>query len=222
MNRLRWKWIFITLSLAAVVGAVTFRFFPEYVGLVWLFFYIIPSNSFIPFPHEPAIIYYGKLYGPMLTTLTALVPTIIACYIDYEVLTPAFDRTRLGKIRHTRVYRKTLYYFSKAPFFTNAFAALSPVPFYPVRILSISSGYPAYKYTLAVLLGRLPRYFILAYGGAALNVPNGVILLFFIGILISIAIQRWRKPATASPEMAFVLEPAEDAKPVRNFWATKQ
>ncbi len=213
MNRRRWKWILSILALAAMIGALAFRYLPEYLGLVWLFFYIIPSNSFIPFPHEPAIIYYGKIYGPFITTLTALVPTIIACYIDYEVLTPAFDRTQLRKIKHTRIYRKTLHYFSKAPFFTNAFAALSPVPFYPVRILSISSGYPASRYTLAVLLGRLPRYFILAYGGAALDVPNGLILLIFVGFLLIIALRRWKKDA---PQVALVLEPADEINPARD------
>jgi len=159
---LKWKFFSIILLLAGVSGIISHYFFPRYTGLVWLFFYIIPSNSFIPFPHEPAILYYGKMYGALLTTIVATVPTIIACYLDYAVLTPLFDRTRLGNIRHSTIYQRTLYYYQKAPFFTNMLAAISPVPFYPVRILSISSGYSAWKYTTAVVMGRVPRYLFLA------------------------------------------------------------
>ncbi len=187
---LKWKFMSVILILAGISGVISYYVFPQYLGLVALFFYIIPSNSFIPFPHEPAILYYGKIYGPFLTTLVATVPTIIACYLDYAALTPLFDRTRLGNIRNTRLYQRTLHYYNKAPFLTNALAALSPVPFYPVRILSISSGYSAWKYTTAVVLGRIPRYFFLAAMGNILQIPNWIIGLFFVLIGFSFLYQR--------------------------------
>lgn len=185
MKRISIKWYFVILSLliATLSGIVVYYFYPEYIGLAFLFFYIIPSNSFIPFPHEPAIIYYGKIFGPLLTTLTAIIPTIIACIIDYAVLTPVFFRTRVSRMKDTRIYQKTVYYYQKAPFFTNFMAAISPVPFYPVRVLSVSSAYPLWKYTSSVLLGRIPRYFILALFGDLLNIPNWVILFFFVSLI---------------------------------------
>jgi len=179
----KWKFIISTLTIATLTGIITYFYYPKYIGLVFLFFYIIPSNSFIPFPHEPAIIYYGKIFGPLLTTLTATIPTIIACIIDYAVLTPVFTRTRLSKIKDTGIYKKTVHYFNKAPFFTNLIAALSPVPFYPVRILSVASQYPLWKYTTAIALGRIPRYYFLALFGALLNIPNWVIALFFLSLV---------------------------------------
>ena len=185
MKRISIKWYFVILSLliATLSGIVVYYFYPEYIGLAFLFFYIIPSNSFIPFPHEPAIIFYGKIFGPLLTTLTAIIPTIIACIIDYAVLTPVFFRTRVSRMKDTRIYQKTVYYYQKAPFFTNFMAAISPVPFYPVRVLSVSSAYPLWKYTSSVLLGRIPRYFILALFVDLLNIPNWVILFFFVSLI---------------------------------------
>ncbi|MCK4893296.1 MAG: VTT domain-containing protein [Calditrichia bacterium] len=185
LKRISIKWYFVILSLliATLSGIVVYYFYPEYIGLAFLFFYIIPSNSFIPFPHEPAIIFYGKIFGPLLTTLTAIIPTIIACIIDYAVLTPVFFRTRVSRMKDTRIYQKTVYYYQKAPFFTNFMAAISPVPFYPVRVLSVSSAYPLWKYTSSVLLGRIPRYFILALFGDLLNIPNWVILFFFVSLI---------------------------------------
>ncbi len=207
---LKWKFFSIILLLAGVSGIISHYFFPRYMGLVWLFFYIIPSNSFIPFPHEPAILYYGKMYGALLTTIVATVPTIIACYLDYAVLTPLFDRTRLGNIRHSTIYQRTLYYYQKAPFFTNMLAAISPVPFYPVRILSISSGYSAWKYTTAVVMGRVPRYFFLAMMGDIFQIPNWFIALFFGILVFSFLHQRqaMRRPKPASE--APISSPVED------------
>ena len=175
--------------IASLSGMVIYYRYPKFVGLVFLFFYIIPSNSFIPFPHEPAIIYYGKIFGPLLTTLTAIILTILACIIDYAVLTPVFFRTRVSRMRDTRLYQKIIYYYDKAPFLTNFFAAISPVPFYPIRILSVSSAYPLWKYTTSVLLGRIPRYYFLALFGAIVNIPNWIILLFFFS-LVSVPIYR--------------------------------
>ena len=179
------KWIFVilTLFLASLTSFFIYFWYPEYLGYAFLFFYIIPSNSFIPFPHEPAIIYYGKILGPFSTTLTAIIPTIIACIIDYAVLSPVFSRTRLAKLKKTGIYLRTVYYFSKIPFITIFMAAISPVPFYPVRVLSVASEYPGWKYTLAVVLGRILRYYFLAFFGAVLNIPNWLILIFFLSLV---------------------------------------
>jgi membrane protein YqaA with SNARE-associated domain len=179
----RWKFVVVSLLIATIGGVVLYQRYPRYLGLFFLFCYIIPSNSFIPFPHEPAIIYYGKIFGPLLTTITATIPTIIACIIDYAILTPVFSRTRLSRIKTTSIYQKTVHYFYKAPFLTNLVAALSPLPFYPVRILSVASNYPLWKYTLAIVTGRIPRYYFLALFGAVLRISNWIILLFFVSLI---------------------------------------
>ena len=180
------KWIFVIISLivALIFGIISYFRFPEYRQLTLLFLYIIPSNSFVPFPHEPAIIYYGKLFGPLVTTATAIVPTIIACIIDYAVLSPVFSRTRLADLKKSKIYVRTVYYYSKAPFWTNFIAAISPIPFYPVRILSVASEYPLWKYSFSVVLGRIPRYYFLALTGAMLNIPNWIILIFFFSLIL--------------------------------------
>jgi membrane protein YqaA with SNARE-associated domain len=189
------KWYLIPVFLLIATLTTVYFYFshPQNLGLVWLFLYIIPSNSFIPFPHEPAIIYYGKIYGPLITTITAVIPTIIACIIDYAILTPIFSHTKLSKLRETKIYQQTVYYFYKAPFLTNMFAAFSPVPFYPVRILSVASKYSIWKYCLAVTVGRIPRYYFLALFGMVLNIPNWLIGLFFLSFVSAEIYRRWSK-----------------------------
>ena len=61
--------------------------------------------------------------------------------------------------------------------------AVSPIPFWPVRILSISTRYPFGRYTTAVTIGRIPRYFLLAFGGMTLNIPDWLIAVIFIAMI---------------------------------------
>ncbi len=205
-----WKLLIYTLFASILAGWFIYLYFPHYFGLVLLFFYIVPSNSFIPFPHEPAIIYYGKIFGPLATTITATIPTIVACVLDYQVLTPVFNRTRASKIKDTGIYQKTVRYYEKAPFLTNFVAALSPVPFYPIRILSVASGYPMWKYTSAVLAGRIPRYYLLALFGALLNIPNWIIGLFFLSLISTTVYQQISKRRQRKTAVDMVEDIAEE------------
>lgn len=147
-------------------------------------FYLLASTSFIALPHEPVLLYYGKQFGIYLPLLYSIIPTILGCYIDYAVLGPVLRHKKLSNIRDSNITKKLIGFFQISPFSTIFLSALSPLPFYPVRIVSIVSDYSAKKYVLAVLLGRLPRFFVLSAGGRILGFTNAEILLIFSPILI--------------------------------------
>lgn len=183
----KWQLVFWSLFALSFGGAFIYLYYPQYAGISILFLYVFPSNTFFAIPHEPAVIFYGKQFGALFTTLVALFPTVLGCMVDYQVLSPIFRRTRFKRMKQTRIYLRTVRYFQKAPFLTISGLAISPLPFYPARILSIASGYPMGKYILAVLVGRLPRYFLLALSGSLMNIPNWVIGAFFV-VFIGITI----------------------------------
>jgi len=206
----RWQLVFWSVAISTSVALFVYLNFPEYSGLAVMFFYILPSNTFLAIPHEPAVIYYGKEVGPLITTLVAILPTILGCMVDYQILRPVFRKTRLKKVKNTPLYLRTVKHFSRAPFLTIAALAVSPVPFYPARILSITSDYPQIKYILAVLAGRLPRYYILAYFGKILNIPNWLIIGFFAAIIILTLYKTWfGKTDVSELEMEFFEEKKE-------------
>ena len=196
--RLRKKWT-IFLALMAAFGFAFFliwRADPKYGGMVIYFFYTIPANSFLSLPHEPAVLYYAKMYSPLLLAILGGIATCLACFIDYEVLTPIFKLKKVSKIKETYLYKKCIDYFNKLPFVTIVLVGLSPIPFYPVRILAISSGYPMGKYMFSVFIGRVPRYYILAKFGQILRIPNWVIILLFAVMIGLIFLSRY--PRTKS------------------------
>ena len=171
-------------SVAGVAGLLL----PDYRDLSLLFFYSIPSNSFVPFPHEPALVYFGRSYHPAAAALAAVAGTVIACFVDYRAVNFAFQNARIRRTRDSDVYKGAVYYFRKAPFIAIWFAAMVPfVPFYIFRILSPASGYPLHRYVAAVFLGRFPRYLLFVMIGNLLNLTNLVLAggaVFFICLVL--------------------------------------
>jgi membrane protein YqaA with SNARE-associated domain len=158
---------------------------PQIKSTIFFFFYVMLSNSFIGIPHEPLMIYVGKLYPFYIPVLIAIIPTILGCYLDYLVLTPVLNSRLLRKPLNSNFYTKSEEYFKKFPYITLFFFALTPLPFYPVRILSVASRYPLNRYVSSVTLGRIPRYTILVLSGTAFNISNHILLVILLFMMTS-------------------------------------
>ena len=150
---------------ASVCTWLVWLFLPQWWQLSAYFWYSIPGNSFILLPHEPAVIYAGTLYSPILVALVGGLATIPASAFDYQLFNRALQLGPLARAKQSRISRFAVRAFSIQPWFTIVIFAFSPIPFYPVRILAPLADYPATRYVVAVLVGRVPRYYLLAWGG---------------------------------------------------------
>ena len=195
-DRALWLGIIVIIIIFGVALWVTLSLFPEYSTLWILFLYTIPSESLIAvIPHEPIIFYYSKLYHPFTVTWVTLIGTLFAEYVNYMVVTIFFEKTRLHDLRNRQTFQKAIHYFLLAPFISLVIAAITPVPFYPFRIIAPVSSYPLKKYLLAILVGRTPRFYILAHFGHIVVLPNRIIILLFVimSILLIISLIRRRE-----------------------------
>ncbi|MBT5713563.1 VTT domain-containing protein, partial [Candidatus Poribacteria bacterium] len=169
----------VALALCALVGAYVVWFHaPEWRGLVKLCGYTVVSNVYISvLPHEPVLLFYGKTIGPFWTMVAATVGAFLSGVIDHETLTRVLN---IGKVRKLyvdrKIYKVAARWYGKRPFLTIVVAAVSPVPFYPVKFLALSNSYPQGRYLLALVCGRAPRYFLYSWLGEVLDVPNWAIL----------------------------------------------
>jgi len=170
------------ILLASIVAVVS----PGYRFLGLLFLWTIVSNNVIPMPYEPVMVAMGAFYHPLLASTVAACGNIVAGFIDYEAIRYAFRLESLKRVKESAVYRGAVYYFLKAPFLSLVVAAFAPfIPFYLFRVLSPTSGYPLKRYMLAVFIGRLPRYYLFAYLGAALlPIP----LLMACGVILFVSV----------------------------------
>ena len=155
---------FILAALSCTL--LTWAFLSEWWILSAFFWYSIPGNSFLWLPHEPAVISAGAIYWPALVAVVAGLGTLIASIIDHAVFTRAFRSTSLASIKGTRVMKLTADLFNRWPWWTIVLFAFTPLPFYPVRVVAPMAGYSMPNYVSAVVVGRVPRYYLLALGGS--------------------------------------------------------
>ncbi len=174
--------IFIgVIIFSALVSVLIWFLLPEFKGIVWLYLYSIPSHVYISFlPHEPVLLYYGKEFNLFAAVFAATLGTLVAGFIDYETLTFVLNHNKVKKLYYDKyIYKKSVNFFYKFPFSMIIIAALTPVPYYPFKFLSIASAYPMKKYLLALSIGRVPRYFLLIWLGYTFKIPNWILLLTF-------------------------------------------
>ncbi len=180
-SRALWSVILPLIVMLAVVFIVTRYLFPQYSKLFILFLYSIPSQFIFPIiPHEPIIFYFSKYFSPLSVTLVALLGTLFAEYLNYMLVTFFLKIPKVDDLRERRTFKKATDYFLRLPFVSLAIAAITPVPFYPFRIIVPASEYPLKKYLLALIVGRTPQFYILAYLGYSVPLPNEIIIVLFI------------------------------------------
>ncbi len=187
----RWKVLLVLVESALVVALLLVWLLSEHVrqskSLWVLFFYSFPSEFLVGLvPHEPVLIYYGEYHAAWIVALVSAVSTAMAEGLNYTLFGVINDRPSIRSISENRMVRRTMELFGRLPFAAIVFAGLTPVPFFPVRILVVMTAYPIWKYLLGVFLSRAPRFFILAAMGAYLDIPVGLLSVLFIVLLVSV------------------------------------
>jgi membrane protein YqaA with SNARE-associated domain len=167
-------------GLMVVVGVVTsiliLRGF-ESNSYLYLAFYSVPANTAISlFPHEPVLIYFGKVGELIPTALWASAGTLVAGIMDHTVFVPVLNHANIAAYKEKKFYRKVMRYFLKRPFIALVVTGFTPIPFFPFKFLAFSIGYPMWKYVTALLVARFPRYYLYALLGATVPIPNWVLI----------------------------------------------
>ena len=186
------------LIMAAVMKELLFE---SVNPLLFLTFYSIPSNMAISvFPHEPLVVYYGRLYDPSLIAAIVMIGTIIAGILDYYVFAPIMEHRVTKFIRNTAEYKKAQKWFNYQPFLAIVIGGFSPLPFFIFKLLAFAAKYSVIKYLIALFVGRFPRYYLLAYAGSFFEIPPEIILIIFIVMISFYAISMWIRFRKAKTE----------------------
>lgn len=167
---------------------------------LYLAFYSIPANTAISvFPHEPVLIYFGKVADPWLAAAWATLGTAIAGVMDHLVFVPLLNLRNIRAYKRKRFYRKAISWFMKWPFATIVATGFAPIPFFPFKFLAFSIQYPMGKWVAALVVARFPRYYLLALLGATIPIPNWVLIAcvavvfsMYLVKVIPAGYKRWR------------------------------
>jgi len=176
----------VTVLGLALAAAVLLLALPEQRQLVWLGLYTIPSHMLIsPFPHEPALLHCAKTHPLWSVTLASTIGCSLAGMFDYWVLTPLFRNHKVRRrLEGMRIFQKSQRLFRRRPFLVLALTGMTPLPAQPFKFLSVAIGYPAWKYVAALVVGRTPKYYLLAWLGYMLQPPTWLLLLLTFGMLV--------------------------------------
>ena len=208
-----------TLLPALVCTLLAWAYASSLWQLVLYFWYSIPSNSFVYLPNEPGVLFAAAVYSPWVVAVVGGVATMIACIIDYAVIKRVFEFQQVARVKQTGIYKKAIQCFYWRPWPTIAILAVTPLPFYPVRVLAPSSGYPLWRYTSSSVIGRMARYYLLAIGGSWMHVPPQFLILMVVGMLstpiLAVLWARWKLRQAGSqtgdvPGEAMDMEGARD------------
>jgi len=180
----------VILALSLVVTTVLVGLLlPTCRGLVYLFWLTIACNAFIPIaPHEPVVLLYGKLYSPWVVAVCAAVATSIVELANYRILSSILNVKRIVAFREKRLYQRAERCFSRFPFWSLLLSGLAPIPFIPFRMLAVTTRYSVKRFVLSVFIGRMPRFYLLALTGMALDVPAWVyvmVLALTVGLVLT-------------------------------------
>lgn len=146
-----------------------------------LFLYSIPGNFLIDvIPYDPAIILFARFHEPLIIALVGVAGILASEIINYTCFEYIVDRKFFDKVLKHKFIVKITRLFNKAPFRTMVIVAFTPIPIYPFRFLVVMARFPLLKYLLALLIGRLPRLYLIALFGHLVALPGYVYLIIFL------------------------------------------
>jgi uncharacterized membrane protein YdjX (TVP38/TMEM64 family) len=76
-------------------------------------------------------------------------------------------------------------------------ARATPLPDAPIKLVAAAGRYPLPRYFIAVLLGGIPYFALLAWLGHEFPVPPWVLVALVVVIALVFAFERWRKRGRA-------------------------
>jgi membrane protein YqaA with SNARE-associated domain len=125
-------------------------------------------------------------YNFIVVALFASMATVMANLADYHAIAWFMRVGKVRRLARTRFYERIAAWFSKAPFFIVLMINLLAVPFGVDRLLAAPRGYHRGKFSLAVFLGRFPRYLVVALVGRELKLDWWQIILICVGIALAV------------------------------------
>lgn len=140
-----------------------------------------PASPLLPAAFEPVLLMYGRSFPPLLLALVATAVSVVMEGINYlgygfVLRRRGFSRVRQSSARLTRL-------FQRSPFLFCLLVAGTPLPDWSARVLGALARYSPRRYLLAFVLGRVPKFWLIATLGHELRVPRPMLIALAVGSL---------------------------------------
>jgi len=160
-----------------------------------------PYSMFLPAAVEPMVMLVARLYPAWLIAGLASACAVTAEYADFRIFQGMLFSRPLAAARDSRAARLCVRLFERAPFLAVVVGALTPLPFWAVRISAVLARYPLRRFLVATAVGRLPRFLFYASLGTWLPISSRALALGAIVVTVvwAVAIALRSVPAPSGP-----------------------
>lgn len=177
-DRSHYRRLAIAATALALAGAGLGAWLvPESRPLIYYFCYAIPAHLLVSvLANEPALFAAAKEGTPLAVAIAGTLGCVVAIILDYALIGWFVNRRLIkAEIDDSKGFRVAQRFFGKAPMLLIILSALLPVPFFPVKILGIIRDYSLTRFIAAIVIGRLPRFYLLALAGQKVQAPGSAL-----------------------------------------------
>lgn len=152
---------------------------PAVIPLWTVLLVLLVDGATFGFLTPPLLLEAGKTHPPWLIGLVGGAASAVGSMIQLRLLQWALSgRHRwLARFapRRQRLHDAFERYKS-ASFLGLVLMRATPIPDLPIKLVAAAGGYPILRYGLAVWLGALPYYYLLAKAGQIFPIPRWVLI----------------------------------------------
>lgn len=200
-----WDAVLRATGVAALLALYPTHRWPGVAGLVGFFcltlFMSGPITVVVPAMFEPLLMVTGRVYPPLLVAVVAVIGNLYMDNINYHLFGAAIRHPRLEKVRASRLARRVLALFQRAPFFAVWLCSWSPIPYWIVSTLAPLSRYSKRQYLFATFLGRFPRVWFFASLGLVVPISSQVLVTYVAcAVVVGIAVIVLRRRTESVPQ----------------------
>jgi uncharacterized membrane protein YdjX (TVP38/TMEM64 family) len=148
----------------------------------------------------PTVLYYGRFHEPWVIALAGSAASAVGSSLQLRLLRWVLSDRHAWTRRFAPSRKKVdeaLRRYPSATFVALLVARATPLPDAPLKLVAAVVGYSILKYTIAVFLGALPYFYVLALVGRKVDIPNWVLIAAVAAIAIGVVIDHLRKRRTA-------------------------
>jgi uncharacterized membrane protein YdjX (TVP38/TMEM64 family) len=141
-----------------------------------------PASPFLPAAFEPVLLAYGRIHPPLVVALVGTAASLVVEAINYVSYGYLLRGRYLLRVREVSAGLTRM--FGRRPFLACLLVASTPVPDWSARMLGALARYPLRRYLLALALGRVPKFWLIATVGQALRISWWIVLALVLGSLL--------------------------------------
>jgi membrane protein YqaA with SNARE-associated domain len=149
----------------------------------------------LSFLTTPTLLYYGRYHEPWQVALAGSAASAAGSAIQLWALKWVLSERHTWMRRFAPSRHKVdaaLKHYPAATFMGLLLARATPLPDAPLKLVAAVVGYSIALYSLAVFLGALPYFYVLALLGHDVRIPNGVLIAALVAIALGVLIDRVR------------------------------